>query len=111
MGQTLLFVAVCLTVYRLTRLVAVDRVTAPVRDRLQDWFERRWQKRQGSYQPSDEWQSMLAYLLGCMWCASIWVGGLVVLAIALTVGLPVPWWLMWLSASAVTGWLATNEGD
>ncbi len=44
-------------VARLTRLVAVDYLTEPVRR----WAQARVPER-------------VAYLLGCSWCASIWVG-------------------------------------
>lgn len=112
MQDLLLLAAVWLSVYRFTRLVAVDRITQAPREWLQFKLEDRLLRKE-TPPPADpdQWQSMTAYLLSCMWCASVWIGGLVILVAELTVGLPVPWWLAWASASAVTGWLASNEGD
>lgn len=106
----LLVALVCLATYRASRLVAVDRIFRAPREWLQNRFEDRWFTRNPTAGPSDEWSSPTAYLLGCVWCSSIWVGGLITAATWWTVGLPYPW-LVWLAASAVSGWLASNEGD
>lgn len=116
MREFVFLAVVFLAVYRLSRLVAVDRIFRAPREWLQWKFENRWIKRNGSapgseFNDSDEWQSAMAYLLGCMWCVSIWVSGLIIGVISLTTGLPVPWWLAWAAASGVTGWLASNEGE
>lgn len=112
MHDIVLLVLVALATYRLTRLVAVDRITQAPREWLQFRLEDRAMAQVAAPpKDPDQWQSMGAYLLGCMWCASVWVGGLVVLAAELFIGLSSPWWLVWPAASAVTGWLASNEGD
>lgn len=116
MRDLLLLAAVWLSVYRFTRLVAVDRIVQAPREWLQVRLEQRWERKHPDLLIDDDgsqWQSMTAYLLGCMWCASVWVGGLVTLAAAMFIAgpLPVPWWLVWASSSAVTGWLASNERD
>lgn len=113
MRDLLLLAAVWLSVYRFTRLVAVDRIAQAPREWLQIRFEQRWERRHPGLLNDNEWQSPTAYLLGCVWCSSVWIGGLITLATAVFVAgpLPVPWWLMWASSSAVTGWLASNERD
>jgi hypothetical protein len=102
-------VLVCLATHRLTVLVVSDRLLEKPRTVLQRRFESARERRTGTV-TRDTWQSPLAYLLGCPWCASIWVGGAVVAVTALTVGVPLPW-LTWLTASSVTGVLAEVTGD
>lgn len=102
-------VLVALATYRLTHLVVSDTITKGPRETLQLRFEARKEKRSGTVTP-DEWQSSIAYLLSCPWCASIWVGGLVTLITALTVGVALPV-LTWLTASAVTGFLSEVTDD
>jgi hypothetical protein len=49
-----------LALWRLTRLVTADELTAPLRERAQSWaLERR--------------KPMLHYLLGCPYCMSVWL--------------------------------------
>jgi hypothetical protein len=90
---TLLLTA--LATARLTRLVTTDRITRAPRD----WVLLR--VRNGH---------PLAYLLGCDWCASMYVGA----------GAAAAWWAWgdhrWfvaataaLAFSHITGWLATRE--
>lgn len=100
---------VALATYRLTVLTVHDRITKRPREWAQLWFEARAEHRSGTV-TSDEWQSSIAYLLGCPWCASIWVGGLVTGITALTVGVALPV-LTWLAASAVTGFLCEVTDD
>lgn len=91
-----------LACYRLTLLVTADELTAPPRDWLVERLER------------DGRDSKVAYLIQCPWCASVWIG----FAVAWT-GWQYgdrAWWFIpaWaLSASAVTGFLATfaKPGD
>jgi len=92
--------------HRLTRLLTYDKlpIIAVPRERAQAWLRER--DRPG-----------LAYLLSCAWCASIWLGGLLVLGLALyvAVGLHQSWWPwplwlgVWLTASSVTGLIASRE--
>lgn len=90
---------IVLATYRLTRLITVDAFP-PVK-RAREWIE--------------DWKgpdSALAYLVNCAWCVSIYVGAIVVVAVdKLTnqgVAVPVA---VWLSASAITGLIATIEPD
>lgn len=102
-------ILVCLATHRLTRLVVEDEIAKRPREAIQRAFERRAEARTGTVSP-DTWQSKAAYLFGCPWCASIWVGGAVVLATALTVGVSLPV-LTWLAASTVAGALAEWTDD
>lgn len=81
--------------YRVTRLLTVDEFPPLVKLRL--IVAGRW--------GDDSWQS---YLSECAWCASVWVGGLLTLAVALTVGVALPL-LVWPTASAITGQLVARE--
>ena len=56
--MTLSIVLALLAVWRLARLLAVDEITRPVRDRII------------GRNPSGS----LAYLVSCPWCISVWVG-------------------------------------
>lgn len=91
---TLLLAA--LATARLTRLITTDRITEAPRN----WIIRRLPR-----------ESLLAYLLVCSWCSSIYVG----------VGLGAAWWAWgdhrWFAAgcaalafSYVAGWLSGREG-
>lgn len=117
--NVLTVVLLTLATYRGTRLVVEDRLFGwdGVRLRIQGWAETRWIERQvpeeyrQAARDSDTWISPLAYLLSCYWCMSVWVGGVLTLATDLAVGLPTPA-LVWLTASAVTGLIASgNAGE
>lgn len=88
-----LLVLHALAVFRLTRLAAVDVVLAGPRDRILARLEPR--------------RPLLAYLVTCMWCLSVWVAaGWFVLAVLLPTpaaiaAVPLAW-------SAVAGLLATK---
>jgi hypothetical protein len=90
-------VAVCLTTYRVTRLITLDAfpLFAAPRDRVLRRFG------------EDHWFS---YLITCMWCASVYVSAGVVLVTAQFVSVPLPW-LVWPTASAVTGYMAVFEPE
>lgn len=90
-------VLIALATARITRLITSDRITQPLRTaivrRLKDGSE-------------------LAYLLMCDWCVSIYVG----------FGVTLAWWYfsntaafavaaIALSASYITGWLASRTED
>lgn len=109
---TLVVLLYVLATHRGTRLVIHDQVPlfAWPRDKMLDYF--------GAYDPSGalvggrRWGKLgwsIAYILTCPWCASIWVGGGLMLGCLLTgVDIPVPF-LTWLAASTVTGFLAERE--
>lgn len=94
-NETLLVALVVLSVYRVTRLLVKDTFPpiAVARARVAE----RW--------GDDSWQ---AYLSSCSWCASPYVGGAVVVTVDQVVGLPVPV-LVWIAASAVTGFIAAYD--
>jgi hypothetical protein len=79
-------------VWRTTLLVVADEITAPLRERL----------------IGEAVEGRMAYLLSCPWCASIWLGPLVI-------GTGLAWGDGWfwqlgagtLTASAVAGWLSS----
>lgn len=106
--QWLLVVLVCLAVHRLTRLAIADEI--PIvkvpRDRIVDWLDP-LDGRRGAW---GGFGKSVAYLLGCPWCMSVWVGGFVVWGTVWLHGLPVPW-LVWAAASSVTGWAASAEAE
>lgn len=108
MREVLIVLLVMLATHRLTYLVVADRITRGPREFVQNWAEARWYEAHSSAPESDEWQSKLAYLLSCPWCASIWVGGLVTLSAMWTVGVTAPL-LVWLASSSVTGLLWKSE--
>jgi hypothetical protein len=89
-----------LAVYRATRLLVDDEVSAPVRDRIEAWAV-------GDSTTADE-ESRLAYFVRCPWCVSVWVGaawvGLTVAAprVARFAGAALAW-------SAVSGLLSSRE--
>lgn len=97
--MTLTVVLMCLATYRLSLLVVADEITEPARDWILDRVK-----------PTGR----LATLLTCPWCVSAYVGLMVVWT-----GWNYAdraWWAipaMTLSASAVTGFLATfaSPGD
>lgn len=115
MSDVLLVVLMSLATYRATRLVTTDAIFDQPRDAVRWFFEGRFMRRQTEDKlrevaDSDEWHSKLAYFIGCPWCVSLWVGGLLTLATMLIVDVPYPL-LVWPATSTVTGLLASWEGD
>lgn len=132
------FSLLCLTAYRLTRLIVKD--TFPpvlwIRDRLAggwrpmtdaEWryrmsteylkipVEQRWRttsdtgKREHRWVERAGWSpDWLAELLSCPWCASAYVSGALVAAVDLVYGIPVPW-LQGPAVWAVAAVLASRE--
>jgi hypothetical protein len=94
----LVFVLTALTSYRVTRLVARDEFPplAVQRERI----AAKW--------PGDSWQ---AYLSRCSWCVGVYVSGLIVLVVWLTLAvagdavMPAPL-LWWPAAATVVGVVA-----
>ncbi len=94
--STLVVVLVLLSLARLARLIAIDEISAPLRQRVVD------------RKPSGQ----LAYLVTCPWCVSVHLWPLV--ALVVFVGAPVadPWlWvaLLTFSGSLVAGLAVTVE--
>jgi hypothetical protein len=99
---------ICLATHRLTILVVEDRITARPRAYLQRRTESTYERRTGTVN-DQEWQSAVAYLLSCPWCASIWIGAAVTAVTAYFTSVPSPV-LVWLAASSVTGLLGGQHG-
>lgn len=101
-----------LAVARVTRLVNEDKVT----ERAREWLvDRAWRiARPQVPGPSRPWadEPLLAYLITCPWCASIWVGA-VAAPLVYFLGSS-PWLLvpaLALAFSYVTGYLAQQNGE
>ena len=92
---------------RLTRLVTTDKLTEPLRLRVLTWIVRRALDKE-----RDPEESLLAYLVTCSWCVSVYVG-------AGTAGAWAAWgdqrWFTAVCAalafSYVTGALAARESE
>lgn len=102
-------------VYRLTKLVTADALTEGLRDRIIDWSRQRLLSTGDEivvsrrYGPEvAEAGGPLAYLVGCPWCASVWLAAGVALARRAA---PLPWALAAraLTMSAATGWLSERD--
>lgn len=127
-------VLVIMATYRITRFITTDAfplVAAPRR-----WIDKHWnpfpdQNVWDSYRQSPQaakdivikalrdagvtshptgLKRSIAYLIGCSWCTSIWVSAGVNAFAMIFIGFTWPWYvLLWLTASAVTGVLASRE--
>lgn len=111
-----------LAVARVTRLVAADKLTERPRSAVIRWaYVRRYPAcRTGTREERNQAlllmlktadQPLLAYLITCRWCLSIWVAAAATPLIAWHPASP---WLFWpafaLAASHLTGLLAKLEG-
>lgn len=97
MGNAWTFVVFALAVARVTRLVNQDKITEAPRNAILRRL------------PDD---SLLAYLLLCPWCVSVYVAPPA--AVLAWLWGDSPW--VWVPAAAlamsyVTGWLASHEGE
>jgi hypothetical protein len=75
-----------LIAYRIWRLIAVDSITKPLRERIEQrgfWWD--W--------------------LSCPWCSGTWLALGVALGLSLIDLLSSPWWLVGAAAAVVVGWL------
>jgi hypothetical protein len=125
----LLAVLTCLAVYRVTRLLVEDKLLEWPRLRVYAWLCTRDTPRSEFAETANPTQSylewrvarmsniasgatrepLMAYMLTCPWCVSMWLGGLVVL-LEVLFGVHVPYpLLLWPATSAVTGLLASRE--
>lgn len=109
----------CLAVYRITRLLVVDRITEKARNAIYRWavlranltFETAEDRRLlfSNIANGIKREPLLAYYVTCPWCVSVWIGGLVVLAEVICMSdVPYPL-LLWAASSAVTGFLSGKE--
>lgn len=106
---------VCVSVYRLTRLVAQDAIFEPVRARLDAWAQSGERALDKHRSPStlSRVAAWLTEMTGCPWCLSTWLGYGVALAWWAAVDVTDP--LLWvpavaLTASAFTGILTLLVG-
>lgn len=89
-------ILICLAVYRVTHFITEDAF--PPIAAFREYVGLRF-----------GYGSSWAYLVECAWCVSIYVGAAMVAgALAAGVSVPLPV-LVWLTASAVTGLIATYE--
>lgn len=98
-----LLTLVVLTSYRITRLLVVDNFPPILYVREKLTGDEETGRRPAEWVP---W--WLEYLAGCYWCMSVWVSGVVTLAVTLTCDLPYPL-LVWGGAAALTPWLSHLE--
>jgi len=89
--MTLLIVLSVLSCWRLARLVTVDEVSLPFRERVG--------KR------GDTW----AYFVTCPWCVSVWISPLVTVPVVLWSDLQDPW--LWIVVMSLCGSLAAGLGQ
>ena len=59
------FIVLALLVYRVTRVIVIDHVLTPLRERIWDKFN-----------PED---SYIGYFFTCPWCVSLWVSLVVII--------------------------------
>lgn len=98
-----LFALMALTTYRITRLLVVDNFPPIL------WARTKLTGEEDEGVPAASWVPWwLSYLAGCYWCMSVWVAGVMTLAVALTVGLPYPL-LVWGGLAALAPWLSHLE--
>ena len=115
----LLAVLTCLAVYRATRLLVEDKITEKPRLAVYKWSCLRGVDRTDRQLVATRLSNiagrltpmpMLAYFVTCPWCTSIWLGGLVVIGETLLLPhVPYPA-LLWLTSSAVAGFVSSKEG-
>ena len=81
MSLWLLVLVLSLAVYRVARVTSGgDRIFRTQVESAQEWAEARWaRKHPDRVNPDDEeWQSQLAYFVGCPFCQSVWIAGVAV---------------------------------
>lgn len=99
----LLLVTAALAVYRAARVTSGgDRIFRSQVEAAQELAEARWARKhpQEVDADSEEWQSQLAYFVGCPYCQSVWLAGALVAALDIWF-VPIP--LPGLVAVAVAG--------
>lgn len=130
-------VLACLATYRLTRFITRDAL--PLVSRPRRWIDKHWNpfpddnawdavraapkdvqkiafenlaKQYGIKSRPTGWKRSVAYLIGCAWCTSIWVGAGVSAFVMIFIGLTWPWFiLLWLTSSSVTGLISQREPE
>ena len=104
-----------LAIYRATRFLVVDEFP-PVRwprDFIVTWLDPTAEQRAANPKMHPHWGGLgrsIAYLAGCPWCMSAWVGAAIVWAVTEFVSLPMPV-LVWAAGCAITGLIASAESE
>jgi hypothetical protein len=109
MPSWLLVVLIVVAVHRVTRLLVADEIplVKVPRDAAVNWLD---PEVPGRRAPWGGFGRSVAYLIGCPWCMSMWVGAGLVALTTVFVSVPAPL-LVWLAASSVTGWAAQAESE
>jgi len=130
-------VLVIMATYRITRFITRDQL--PLIARPRRWIDKHWnplpdqnawesylesppeakkifldaiRKNLGIKSRPTGWKRSIAYLIGCAWCTSIWVGAGVSAFVMIFIGMTWPWFvLLWLTSSAATGLIAQREPE
>jgi hypothetical protein len=97
------FVLMTLSAYRLTRLLVEDNFPPIL------WVREKLTGDEEAGIPPASWVPFwLEYLVGCYWCMSVWITGLMTLAVALTSEVPYPL-LVWGGMAALVPWISHLE--
>lgn len=112
----LLYLLVCLATYRVTRFLTLDEfplVKYP-REWLTAYFDPDEEQTQRfKWAGKQHWGVFgrsIAYLAECPWCASPYVGGVIIAITTRFTSVPLPWLLL-IVASATAGLIQSNEPD
>jgi hypothetical protein len=89
MDRWLTTLLICLATFRVTWLVTVDDF--PPIAKFRAWVTQRFGE-----------SSALTYLVTCLWCVSVWLGGFITALTCIFVSVQTPL-LVWAASSAVTG--------
>jgi hypothetical protein len=106
MNPWLLLVLYALTVHRVSRLLVAD--TLPIIDRPREWVKHHFGRfdSQGDLIGARRWGVVgwsIAYLLGCSWCMSVYVGASLIFGPLGDVSIPLPW--LWVAAASTVAGL------
>lgn len=104
-----MLIPMILTAYFVTWVIVRSRIASPLVERWQMHWEGRWIRKhaadevtEAAYWETNEWNSDLAYLPTCAYCAGFWVSGAVVGITALVDGVP-HWYLTWPALAGAVG--------
>lgn len=120
----LVLVLLCLTVYRVTRLITRDQFPLLMWPRemivsflYPEYADKDWMSRRPAKIFKAHWGGFgrtVAYLLVCDWCMSVWVAAGVVTGVWAWTDWITSWVqavMLGFAASTVTGWIASKEED
>jgi hypothetical protein len=104
MREGIIVLGLPLAAYYVSWLIVHAKITSKWVGRWQVFWESRWERRHPDAEDSEEWQSKLAYLPSCIWCAGFWVSGIMLGVTALFQPIPL-FGILWLAMAAVIGLL------